>query len=54
MSDAKIDKIMDAAKKIEGGRFQTASDVLTRRKIIKHLSTGSQKLDKMLCRSGFI
>ena len=49
MSDAKLDKIMEAAKKIEGGRFFTASDILSRRKMIKHLSTGSSKLDKMLC-----
>ncbi len=49
MSDAKLDKIMDAAKKIEGCRFQSANEVLTRRKVIKRLSTGSSKLDKMLC-----
>ena len=49
MSDAKLDKIVDAAKKLDGAGFQSAADVLSRRKVIKRLSTGSSKLDTMLC-----
>ena len=48
MSDQKIDKMIEAAQKIEQLGFIKASDVLIKRKNIRKITTGSSNLDKLL------
>lgn len=49
LSEAKVDKILDAAGKLSStSRLSTASDVLERRKRIMRITTGSAEFDKLL------
>jgi RecA/RadA recombinase len=50
LSDAKVDKIKEAAKKLDcrGSTFKTGLEVKERRKSVIHLTTGSTALDKIL------
>ena len=48
ISDQKIDKMIEAAQKIESLGFSTASDVMEKRKHIRRITTGSSNLDKLL------
>ena len=49
ISDAKLDKMIEAAQKIESSLgFFTASDIMTRRQHIRRITTGSENLDKLL------
>jgi meiotic recombination protein DMC1 len=49
LSDAKVDKILEACEKLDDrGSFQTGSVVLARRNAIVHVSTGSSALDALL------
>ena len=48
ITDAKLEKILDAAQKLEILGFQKGSDVLIRRKSLIRLTTGSNELNKLL------
>lgn len=50
LSDAKVEKIKEAAKKLDcrGGTFKTGIEVKEKRKSILHITTGSLALDKIL------
>ncbi len=48
LSDQKIDKIQQAAVKIENIGFTTALKYMEKRKSVLRISTGSQKLDELL------
>ena len=48
ITDQKIEKIQEAASKIEGGGFTTALSILERRKKMIKITTGSSKLDALL------
>ena len=48
ISDQKIDKMIEAAEKIEGLGFSKASDVLVKREHIRKITTGSRNLDNLL------
>lgn len=48
ISDAKLDKIKEAAMKIEGGGFMNGVEVLNKRKMVLKISSGSKKLDELL------
>ena len=48
MSEAKVDKIMEAAGKMEKMCYKTGLQVLEQRKKIKRISTGSPALDQLL------
>ena len=48
LSEAKLDKILEAAKQLTKGGFQTASTFFEQRKNIVHLSTGSSQVDQLL------
>jgi hypothetical protein len=50
LSDAKIEKIRDAARKLDcrGNQFKTGNEVKERRKMVIKLTTGSKALDAIL------
>lgn len=48
LSEAKVDKIIDACQKIVNLGFQTASTFFEKRQQMIHLSSGSQSLDTLL------
>lgn len=48
ITDQKIDKMVEAAQKIEGQGFQKASAVLVKREHIRKITTGSKNLDSLL------
>ena len=48
ISDVKIDKMVEAAQKIESLGFFKATDVMTRRQHIRRITTGSKNLDTLL------
>eukprot|EP00808_Paulinella_micropora_P020302 g45437.t1 len=48
ISEAKVSKIIEAARKIQNFSFITASALVERRKNIFHITTGSSCLDEML------
>lgn len=48
LSEAKVDKIMEAAQKIVNLGFVTATTFYEKRKQVIHLSTGSKSLDTLL------
>ncbi|XP_077482855.1 meiotic recombination protein DMC1/LIM15 homolog isoform X2 [Stigmatopora argus] len=48
MSDAKVEKIKEAAGKILDIGFQTAFEYSAKRKNVFHITTGSQEFDKLL------
>merc|ERR1712072_191250 len=47
LSEAKVDKIIDACQKIVNLGFQTASTFFEKRQSMIHLSSGSQSLDQL-------
>ncbi|KAI6683634.1 hypothetical protein NL676_029547 [Syzygium grande] len=49
LSEAKVDKICEAAEKIVNFGYITGSDALLRRKSVVRITTGSQALDELLC-----
>ncbi|WOL03139.1 meiotic recombination protein [Canna indica] len=48
LSEAKVDKICEAAEKLVNVGYVTGSDLLLRRKAIVRITTGSQALDELL------
>ena len=48
LSEAKVDKIREAASKLTDAGFITASECAIRRQAIFRISTGSKELDKLL------
>jgi len=48
LTEAKIDKIIEAALKLVPMEFCTALEYYEKRKNIIHLTTGSQEFDKLL------
>nr|GMD81723.1 meiotic recombination protein DMC1 homolog isoform X2 [Ipomoea batatas] len=48
LSEAKVDKICEAAEKIVNFGYITGSDALLKRKSVVHVTTGSQALDELL------
>ncbi|KAL5702915.1 Meiotic recombination protein dmc1 [Ranunculus cassubicifolius] len=48
LSEAKVDKICEAAEKLVNFGYVTGSDVLLRRKSVIRVTTGSQALDELL------
>ncbi|XP_073448025.1 meiotic recombination protein DMC1/LIM15 homolog [Aquarana catesbeiana] len=48
LSEAKVEKIKEAANKLIEPGFLTAFDYSLKRKMVFHISTGSQELDKLL------
>ncbi|XP_075689685.1 meiotic recombination protein DMC1/LIM15 homolog isoform X3 [Rhinoderma darwinii] len=48
LSEAKVDKIKEAANKLIEPGFLTAFEYSMKRKMVFHISTGSQELDKLL------
>ena len=48
LSEAKVDKICEAAQKIVNLGFQTASTYFEKRQQMVHLTTGSTSLDQLL------
>ncbi|CEL93147.1 unnamed protein product [Vitrella brassicaformis CCMP3155] len=49
LSDAKVDKILEAARKLEAcNAFMSGSDLMTKRNRILKMTTGSNNLDKLL------
>lgn len=48
LSEAKVDKIKEAAGKLMTCGFQTASDYIIKRKQVFHVTTGSLEFDKLL------
>jgi meiotic recombination protein DMC1 len=48
ITDQKIDKIIEAAQKIEGQGFYKGTYILSKREKIKRITTGSSNLDKLL------
>ncbi|XP_063794874.1 meiotic recombination protein DMC1/LIM15 homolog isoform X3 [Pseudophryne corroboree] len=48
LSEAKVDKIKEAANKLIEPGFLTAFEYSVKRKMVFHISTGSQELDKLL------
>ena len=48
ISDQKLEKIIEAAMKLNGGTFMSGTEVLNKRKQILKISTGSTKLDELL------
>ncbi|CAG04495.1 unnamed protein product, partial [Tetraodon nigroviridis] len=48
LSEAKVDKIKEAAGKMLNVGFQTASEYSAKRKHVFHITTGSQEFDKLL------
>uniref|UniRef100_A0A8D0L7I1 Meiotic recombination protein n=1 Tax=Sphenodon punctatus TaxID=8508 RepID=A0A8D0L7I1_SPHPU len=48
LSEAKVDKIKDAANKLVEPGFLTAFEYSEKRKLVFHITTGSQEFDKLL------
>nr|XP_025877097.1 meiotic recombination protein DMC1 homolog isoform X2 [Oryza sativa Japonica Group] len=48
LSEAKVDKICEAAEKLLSQGFMTGSDLLIKRKSVVRITTGSQALDELL------
>uniref|UniRef100_A0A453KAG1 Uncharacterized protein n=1 Tax=Aegilops tauschii subsp. strangulata TaxID=200361 RepID=A0A453KAG1_AEGTS len=48
LSEAKVDKICEAAEKLLSQGFMTGSDLLIKRKSVVRITTGSQTLDELL------
>lgn len=48
ITDAKVEKIFEAAQKIESLTFVSGMAILEKRKKIKRISTGSPSLDMLL------
>ncbi|XP_065534363.1 meiotic recombination protein DMC1/LIM15 homolog isoform X4 [Lathamus discolor] len=48
LSEAKVDKIKEAANKLIEPGFLTASEYSEKRKMVFHITTGSQEFDKLL------
>jgi len=48
LSEAKIDKILEASQKLVELSFQTAGAYLEKRKEVIYLTTGSKQLDSLL------
>ncbi|RCV36475.1 hypothetical protein SETIT_7G322200v2 [Setaria italica] len=48
LSEAKVDKICEAAEKLLSQGFMTGSDLLLKRKSVVRITTGSQALDELL------
>jgi meiotic recombination protein DMC1 len=48
LSDAKVDKILEAAQKIAAASFMTGIDLRDKRKMVYCISTGSKALDTLL------
>lgn len=48
MTEAKIDKLIEAVSKLVVNLFKPATDILKLRERVVHISTGSQKFDKLL------
>jgi meiotic recombination protein DMC1 len=48
ITDQKIDKIIEAAQKIEGQGFYKGTYILSKREKIKRITTGSSNLDRLL------
>lgn len=48
ISDAKIEKLQEAAGKIEATGFITGTDVMMKRQGLTRISTGSKRLDELL------
>lgn len=49
ISDMKLEKMIEAAQKLENLIFINASEVLIRREKIRRITTGSSNLDALLC-----
>ena len=52
ITEQKIEKMMEAASKIENAGFITGTDMLLKRKKITRITTGSKKFDTLLGGSG--
>jgi meiotic recombination protein DMC1 len=48
ITDAKLEKLVAAAQKLEQGDFVDGRKMLERRKLIHRITTGSKNLDKLL------
>ena len=48
INDAKIEKILEAAKKLENHGFMTGNELAQKRKNIIRITTGSPVLDELL------
>ena len=48
ITDAKLDKIMEAAQKLESVGFKTGSDMMLKRKNLIRITTGAEKLNELL------
>ncbi|KAI0523310.1 hypothetical protein KFK09_005705 [Dendrobium nobile] len=48
LSEAKVDKICEAAEKVVNTGYMTGSDLMLRRKAVIKITTGSQALDELL------
>eukprot|EP00999_Lentomonas_sp_LEN2_P002660 NODE_536_length_1386_cov_108.259730_g501_i0.p1 GENE.NODE_536_length_1386_cov_108.259730_g501_i0~~NODE_536_length_1386_cov_108.259730_g501_i0.p1 ORF type:complete len:353 (-),score=72.66 NODE_536_length_1386_cov_108.259730_g501_i0:227-1285(-) len=48
LSEAKIDKLLDAASKLTNAGFLTGTEMLDRRQLVVKITTGSQALDNLL------
>lgn len=49
ISDMKLDKMIEAAQKLENLTFITGTEMLGKRQKIRRITTGSSNLDKLLC-----
>jgi DNA repair protein RAD51 len=48
LTEAKVDKILEAATKLRPNSFKTATELLIKRKEVIYITTGSKALDKLL------
>ena len=48
ITDAKIEKLQEAAAKVESVGFMTGNDIFLKRQNLLRLTTGSKRLDEML------
>lgn len=48
INEAKIDKILEAAKKLENHGFMTGNQIAEKRKNVVRITTGSPILDELL------
>lgn len=49
MSDAKVEKLKDAAAKVLPSAFRTGAEVQNHRQSVIMISVGSKQVDAMLC-----
>ena len=49
ISDNKLEKIVEAAQKLENVTFLNGNEILLKREKIRRISTGSDNFDKLLC-----